>query len=274
MTTSAGPTPSAAEQFHQLHQGPILVLPNAWDVASARLVEEAGASAVATTSAGLSWSWGVADGEHLGLERILDLTRRVVDAVDVPVTTDLEAGYAPDLDGLARNLRAVLDAGAVGVNVEDGLPGGLRPLAEQAARIAALRQEAGAGLFVNARTDTYWRAVGAAGQSLLDETVRRAEAYLEAGASGIFVPGVKDRGVIEALVARIPAPVNILVGPGSPTIPELADLGVARASAGSAIALAAYGLVRRAATELLGAGTYTELEGAADYPTMNALLSR
>ncbi|MGZ4698409.1 MAG: isocitrate lyase/PEP mutase family protein [Oryzihumus sp.] len=273
MTTSAGPAPSAAERFHQLHRGPILVLPNAWDVASARLVEEAGASAVATTSAGLSWSWGVADGEHLGLERILDLTRRVVDAVDVPVTTDLEAGYAQDLDGLARNVRAVLDAGAVGVNVEDGLAGGLRPVAEQAARIAALRQEAGAGLFVNARTDTYWRAVGEA-EGRLDETVRRAEAYLEAGASGIFVPGIKDRGVIEGLVARIPAPVNILVGPGSPTIPELADLGVARASAGSAIALAAYGHVRRAAAELLGAGTYTELAGAADYPTMNALLSR
>ena len=150
---------------------------------------------------------------------------------------------------------------------------GLRPVAEQAARIAALRQEAGAGLFVNARTDTYWRAVGEA-EGRLDATVRRAEAYLEAGASGIFVPGIKDRGVIEALVARIPAPVNVLVGPGSPTIPELADLGVARASAGSAVALAAYGLVRRAAAELLGAGTYTELAGAEAYPTMNALLSR
>lgn len=273
MTTSPEPVPGAAERFHQLHQGPILVLPNAWDVASARLVEEAGATAVATTSAALSWSWGAADGEELGLETVLDLTRRIVDAVDLPVTTDFEAGYAQDLDALAENVRAVLDAGAVGINFEDGFDGGLLPVAEQAARIAAIRQEAGAGLYVNARTDPYQRAVGAP-EGRLDETVRRAEAYLEAGASGIFVPGVKDRGVIEQLVARIPAPVNILVGPGSPTIPELADLGVARASAGSAIAQAVYGHVRRAATELLGPGTYTELAGAADYPTMNALLSR
>ncbi|GAA1244766.1 isocitrate lyase/PEP mutase family protein [Oryzihumus leptocrescens] len=273
MTTSTGPVSSAAERFHQLHQGPILVLPNAWDVASARLVEDAGAAAVATTSAGLSWSWGVADGEELGLETTLDLTRRVVHAVDVPVTTDLEAGYAHDLDGLAANVRAVLDAGAVGVNFEDGLAGGLRPVEGQVARIAAVRQEAGAGLYVNARTDTYLRAVGAP-EDRLDETVRRAEAYLGAGASGIFVPGLADLRIIEALVARIPAPVNILVGPGSPTIRELAEVGVARASAGSAIAQAVYGHVQRAAAELLGPGTYTELAGAADYPTMNALLSR
>ena len=273
MTDSQVPASSAAERFHQLHRGAILVLPNAWDVASARLAEEAGASAVATTSAGLSWSWGVADGEELGLQTVLDLTRRVVGAVDVPVTTDLEAGYAEGPDELAANVRAVLDAGAVGINVEDALGGGLRPAAEQAARITAVRREAGGGLFVNARTDTFLRAVGEP-EGRLEETVRRAEAYLEAGASGIFVPGLDDLRVIEVLVARVPAPVNILVGPGSPTIHELAQVGVARASAGSSIAQAVYGHARRAAAELLGPGTYGELAGAADYPMLNALLSR
>ncbi len=265
-----------ADRFHELHRDQILVLPNAFDVASARIVRQAGASAVATTSAGVSWSWGASDGEGIQLAAVLDLARRMVAVVDVPVSVDIEDGFAEELDGLSETIRQVLETGVVGINIEDANADGLREVTAQAARLERVRSAAKAArvdLFVNARTDTYLRGYGEPGDRL-DETVRRAEAYLEAGASGIFVPGVSDPNIIEALVRRIDAPLNILVGPGSPTIKQLADLGVARASAGSSIAEAVYGHVRQAAAELLQDGTYSELGDGSDYPVFNALMSQ
>ncbi|WP_330460830.1 isocitrate lyase/phosphoenolpyruvate mutase family protein [Streptomyces sp. NBC_00820] len=275
------PLLESALAFRALHvPGRPLVLPNAWDAVSAAVVEEAGAAAVATTSAGLAWALGAADGDRLERERALEAVGRIARTVRVPVTADIESGYAADAAGVADTVRAVLAAGAVGVNIEDARhtrheEGGepLRPVAEQAERIAAARaaaDAAGVPLYVNARIDTFLRGDGG-----VDHTLERAAAYLAAGADGIFVPGTVDPGTVKALVAGVDAPLNVLVGPGAPPVAELAALGVARISAGSAIAQAAHALVRRAARELLEEGTYGELADASfDHGALNRLLTR
>lgn len=289
--TNPNPTHETALAFRALHiPGRPLVLPNAWDTASARLVEEAGAAAVATTSAGLAWDLGTADGDRLDRDRALGAVARVAAAVRVPVSADIESGYAKDAAGVGDTIRAVLAAGAVGVNIEDALygregdggegddgegagdggRGPLRPVAEQAERIAAARaaaDAAGVPLFINARIDTVLRGAGG-----VEETLERAAAFLAAGADGIFVPGAVDPGTVKSLVAGVEGPLNVLAGPGAPSVAELAALGVARISTGSSIAQAAHAVVRRAARELLSAGTYDSLTGGLDYVELNTLL--
>lgn len=259
------------------HAGTPLVLANAWDVASAVIVESTGASAVATTSAGVAWSLGVPDGNLLGRGRAVELVARVCRAVDVPVTADIESGFADDSRGVGDTVRAVLESGAVGVNIEDVSPDSddaLRPASDQAERIEAARAAAdsfGVGLFINARVDTYLRGVGEAA-SRLRATVARAEAYLAAGADGIFVPGVVDLPTIGQLVSALPAPLNVLVGPGAPSVAELTRLGVRRISLGSTVAAAAYAVVERAARELTTTGTYESVRGGLAYDRINLLV--
>jgi 2-methylisocitrate lyase-like PEP mutase family enzyme len=261
-----------ATRFHALHvPGTPLALANAWDGASARIVAATGAPAVATTSAGVAWGLGVADGGGMDRERAVALIRRVVDTVEVPVTADVEDGFGADADAVAETVAQVIAAGAVGINIEDGP----RDPAELAARITAARRAADAAgipLFVNARIDVFLFGLGAE-QDRLGETLARAERYLAAGASGIFVPGVAAPDTIAALVKGIAAPLNVMVGPGAPTVAELAALGVARVSLGAAVAEAAYGLVRRAAEELAKSGTYTAVENGMPYPELNGLMS-
>ncbi|MER7206869.1 isocitrate lyase/phosphoenolpyruvate mutase family protein [Streptosporangium sp. NPDC000239] len=268
-----------AELFHSLHRGGTpLVLANVWDVAGARLVEEAGAGAVATTSAGVAWSLGAPDGDRLDRDRAIDLIARIAAAVDLPVTADIESGFADTPEGVAETVGRVIAAGAVGVNIEDALYGGdtpLRPVEEQCERLAAARraaEEAGIPLYVNARTDVYLRQVGETPKERFEAAVERAEAYLAAGASGVFVPGVVDPETVAALTGAVAAPLNILVGPGAPTVAELAALGVARVSLGSSIVGAAYAVIWEATREVLASGTYTPLEGALDYGRLNAIL--
>ncbi|MEU5400721.1 isocitrate lyase/phosphoenolpyruvate mutase family protein [Streptomyces sp. NPDC005963] len=260
-----------ARLFRSLHvPGDPLILPNAWDAASARVVVSAGAAAIATTSAGIAWSLGHGDGDRLSREQALGAISRITSAVDLPVTADVERGYATDPAGVGDTVRGVLAAGAVGINLEDTL----RPVAEQVARIAAARRaadETGVPLFINARIDTHRLPPGDRA-TWLDETLTRAGAYATAGADGIFVLSAPDTAAISALVASTPLPVNVLAGPGTPSVSALATTGVARISAGSAIAEAAYALVRRAAHELLTEGTTTTLEGGYDYAALNALL--
>jgi 2-methylisocitrate lyase-like PEP mutase family enzyme len=269
-----------AQHFRNLHtNGNILVLPNAWDVASAKIVEEAGAKAVATTSAGVAWSLGAPDGDQLDRGRALDLIARVANAVSVPVTADIESGYARDAKGVAETIEGVIAAGAVGVNIEDSvLSGGpaLRPVEEQAERIAAARQAAdtsGVPLFINARVDAYLFEIGDP-DGRLQATLDRAEAYLAAGADGVFVPGVADIDLIDTLARSIAKPLNVMAGPGSPAIAELAQHGVARVSIGPAIAKMAYAVTRQAATELLTSGTYDSVAGGLDFGELNQLLAR
>jgi 2-methylisocitrate lyase-like PEP mutase family enzyme len=268
-----------ATRFRSLHiPGRPLVLANAWDAASARISEAAGVSAVATTSAGLAWSLGAPDGDALGREQALEALTRIVAAVSLPVTADIESGYAADPAGIAETIQGVLTAGAVGVNLEDALTDGPVPLrdpAEQADRIAAARAAADAvqiPLFINARIDTYLRGVGDP-HDRLAATLARASAYLAAGADGIFVPGVVDAETITELVAATAAPLNIMVGPGAPVVEELAALGVARASLGSSIAAAAYALMQRAVREALDTGTYSTVDDQIGYGELNALLA-
>ncbi|MEV4620035.1 isocitrate lyase/phosphoenolpyruvate mutase family protein [Asanoa sp. NPDC049573] len=248
--------------FRSLHRaGQPLVLPNAWDAASARLIEEAGAAAVATTSAGVAWSLGAGDGGTIGQRAAIDLVARVVATVNVPVTADVEDGYG-DIDG---TIRGIGDAGAVGVNLEDGLA----TPEEHADRIRAAR-DAG-DLFVNARIDTYLRALGDPA-TRFQNTLDRAAAYVAAGADGIFVPGVADPETIAKLAKEISAPLNVMAGPGSPTVGELAALGVARVSVGPAITLAAYAATRAAARELLTKGTYDALDADLGFGETDALM--
>nr|WP_296064743.1 isocitrate lyase/phosphoenolpyruvate mutase family protein [uncultured Actinoplanes sp.] len=255
-----------AALFRSLHvPGTPLVLANAWDVASARIAEEAGSRAVATTSAGVAWSLGAPDGDVIDRESAVAAIRRVVAAVRVPVTADIESGFGDTPAEVAETVRAVVAAGAVGVNIEDGL----RDVGEQSERYAAARSAAGDDLYLNARIDTYLRGSGD-----FADTVARAEAYLAAGADGIFVPGVVDPETVAALAAKIPAPLNVLAGPGAPSVPELARLGVARVSLGSGVAQAAYAVVRKATREALTAGTYDSTADALTFGELNALIQR
>ncbi|MGH8793512.1 MAG: isocitrate lyase/PEP mutase family protein [Stackebrandtia sp.] len=273
MTTNA----DRHARFRSLHvPGRPLCLPNAWDVASARVIEDAGAAAVATTSAGVAWSLGRPDGDKLDRDRAVDLIARTAAAVAAPVTADIESGYASTVNDIPDTIAGVVQAGAVGVNIEDALAGGdtpLRPIDEQAERLAAARAAAaGIPLFVNARVDTYLLGVGDPA-ARFDATVERAAAYLRSGADGIFVPGVVDLDVVAALVEAVAAPLNVMAGPGAPTVKELADVGVARISLGPGIAMAAYAVAATSAREFLAQGTYSSLEAGLDFGFLNNLMA-
>lgn len=261
-----------ATLFHSLHtsQHP-LALSNAWDVASAVVIEAAGAPAIATTSAGVAWSLGAPDGDRLDRSRAVAVITAITAAVEVPVTADIEGGLAPTPDGVADTVTAVLEAGAVGINIEDGS----RAPETMSMNVAAARRSAdaaGVPLYINARTDVFLAGIGDPEQRLA-ETIERARRYVDAGASGIFVPGVGDAETIAALTSAISVPVNILVGHGALTVSELAALGVGRVSLGSDVALAAYAVAQRAAAELLATGTYESTQDALEYGTLNSLLS-
>jgi 2-methylisocitrate lyase-like PEP mutase family enzyme len=272
--TSRADLAAAFRRLHRPQDGAILVLPNAWDALSARVIEDAGARAIATTSAGVSWALGRPDGQSVTRTDMIEAVRRIVRAVRVPVTADVESGYGSGSpEDVAETVRAILEAGAVGINLEDA-PGRsgqamLRPQ-EQEARIAAARSAGGADLFINARVDVYLRQVGPE-SARLDETVRRARAYIGAGADGVFVPGVMDAPTIGRLAGAVGAPLNVMVSAGAPSVGELARLGVARVSVGPAITRAVMATIRNATRELLGAGTYDALAQGIPFAEANAL---
>ncbi|HEX6524513.1 MAG TPA: isocitrate lyase/phosphoenolpyruvate mutase family protein [Streptosporangiaceae bacterium] len=266
-----------ATRFRALHRGAVLVLPNAWDAASAALIEAAGAAAIATTSAGVSWAMGAPDGHGLGRQCMTEAVTRIVRAVSVPVSADIEGGYGPGASDVSDTVRAVIEAGAVGINLEDS-PGAdgepLLAVSAQAERIAAARaaaDSAGVDLFINARTDVYLLGVGDPGHRPGDVRAR-AQAYADAGADGLFVPGLIDLGTIAALASG-PLALNVMAGPGAPAVRELAAAGVARVSVGSAIAQSAYQVASRAAAELLSTGTYQRLIDAIGFGDLNKLLT-
>ena len=238
-TQGASDQRAAARQFHSLHvRGQPLVLFNAWDAGSARAVADAGAKAIATGSWSVAAANGFADGEQLPFAFAMENLRRIVQAVALPVTIDLESGYGETPAAVGATVAATLDAGAIGCNLEDSFPadGSLRDIADQVTRLAAARRaadDAGMALFINARTDVFFQTSAAAHDAaMVDAALERARAYAAAGASGLFVPGV----VAEALIARIaeasPLPVNIMAMPGVPDRKRLAHLGVARISHG------------------------------------------
>lgn len=276
--------PQLADAFRRLHQpdaGGILVLPNAWDAMSAAVIEDAGARAIATTSAGVAWALGRTDGEGLTRDQMINAVERITRVVRIPVTADVERGYGDGTPAdVAETVRRVIGAGAVGINLEDAPGRGgatLMDVDEQVERIAAAREAAsteGVELYINARIDPYLAQAGAP-EGRFDETVRRARAYVAAGASGVFVPGVADAETLRALVPAVGAPLNVMAGRGaSLTIAELQALGVARVSLGPALTLAVMAQIRRAAAEVLEQGTYSAMQGGLTFPEANALFAR
>jgi 2-methylisocitrate lyase-like PEP mutase family enzyme len=267
-----------AIQFRQLHRGPrALVLPNAWDVASARIIEEAGFPAIATTSAGIAFSLGYPDGQHIPREEMIARIGRIVRAVKLPVTADVEAGYGSTPEDAARTTRDLIDAGAVGLNLEDASGDPDHPLLElvlavqkiKAVRAAAAQRRV--PMVVNARTDVYLLP-GSDPEAQYADALRRLTAYRYAGAECVFAPGLKDAPTIGRLVKDVICPLNILAVSGSPSVPELEKLGVARVSLGSGPMRATLTLLRRLAEELQTAGTYSALEGAVPHAEMNKIL--
>lgn len=265
-----------ADLLRRLHAGPrILVLANAWDVASARVIASAGVPALASSSAGVAYALGHPDGQRIGRAEMLDMVRRIAAAVEVPVSADVEAGYGTTPESAAETARGVVAAGAVGMNLEDtGASGELLALELQVERIRAARaaaDAAGVPLVVNARTDAFG-VPGLAADARLPEAVRRANAYLEAGADCAFVPFVSERRLLERLAREVRGPLNVLGTPAAPPIPELERMGVRRVSVGSGIARAAYGRALRIALELKERGTYELMaDGAVTYADMQRM---
>ncbi|HEY9472360.1 MAG TPA: isocitrate lyase/phosphoenolpyruvate mutase family protein [Mycobacteriales bacterium] len=267
---------SRAALLRSFHQGQVLVLPNAWDAGSAAVMAAAGARAIGTTSGGMSWSHGCPDGQQMSRADMVAAIARIVAAVEVPVTADIEGGYGPAPADVGATVEAVVAVGAAGVNLEDSLPtgGALFDTEAQSLRLAAARTAAADNgvpeLVVNARTDVFLFGIGEP-EGRLDEVLVRAGRYAQAGADCLFVPGVTDLDTVRSLVAASPLPVNVMAGPGGPSVTDLAAAGVQRISVGTAIAQAAYTLARRATRELVESGTYNSLDDAMDFVAMNSL---
>lgn len=270
-----------AEQFRKLHRGPrTLVLPNAWDVASARILEELGYPAIATTSAGIAFSLGYPDGQRVSRDQMLEVVARIAHAVRVPVTADMESGYGTTVKDMTETTKALIAAGAIGLNLEDVTGDDESSHVEvklQVEKIGAIREisaSLGVPLVLNARTDIYLMPIGPV-ETRFDRTVERLRAYRQAGAECLFAPGVQDRETIAKLVRALEAPLNILLTPACPPLRELEKMGVARASAGSAAMRATLGLLRRIGKELMEAGTYSLLQdGAVPFAEVNQILAR
>ena len=241
----------------------MLVLPNAWDAGSARIFVEAGFKALATTSAGIAFSLGYPDGERISRDEMLAAVSRITRRIDVPITADMEAGYGMAPQAVAETVRRVIDAGAVGMNLEDRMEEKRLidfPLAVE--RVGAARAAADAAsipFVLNARTDAFG-APELPPEQRLEEAVRRGNAFRAAGADSVFVPFAGDHGTIEQLVRLIHAPLNILGTPNAPSLKEMAALGVRRVTFGSAPMRATLGLIRRMAREWKEKGTYATLE--------------
>jgi 2-methylisocitrate lyase-like PEP mutase family enzyme len=270
-----------AEELRKLHGVPkALVLPNAWDVASARVLEELGYPAIATTSAGVAFALGYPDGQRISRDEMLEVVARIARAVRVPVTADMESGYGTKPAEMVETARATVEAGAVGLNFEDVTGDTESSQVDtdlQVQKIRAIREASaalGVPLVINGRTDIYLMPIGPEA-TRFERTVERLRAYRTAGADCLFAPGVTDRGLIEKLVKAVAAPLNILATQGCPPIPELEKIGVRRISIGSGVMRSTLGLVRRIGKELLEKGTYSSVfDGTIPYPEVTALIER
>jgi 2-methylisocitrate lyase-like PEP mutase family enzyme len=270
-----------ARQFLALHdRRKTLMLPNAWDVASARIFEEAGFPAVGTSSAGIANALGYPDGQKISRSEMLAVVHRIVEAVRVPVTADMEAGYGVKPEEVAQTAREVLAAGAVGMNLEDAIhdrPDLLADLSLQKERIRAVVEtsaRASVPFVLNARTDVFLAGIGSP-ETRLARTVERLNAYRGAGAQCLFAPGVKDRETIAQLARGVRGPLNILATAGTPPVADLEKLGVARVSVGSGAMRATLGLLARIARQLREEGSFSLMtEGAMTYADANRLFTR
>ncbi|SRR5438105_1078001 len=270
-----------AEQFRKLHHGPrTLLLPNAWDVASARILEECGHPAIATSSAAVAFSLGYPDGQRISRDEMLEVCGRIARAVNIPVTADLEAGYGSTVKDMLDTVKAAIAAGIIGMNLEDVTgddESSQVPTSLQVEKIRAIVETAkslGVPFVLNARTDVYLMPIGPEA-TRFERTVERLRAYRDAGASCLFAPGVYDRDTIAKLLKAAEAPLNILANPACPPIAELERIGVARVSAGSGLMRAAMGTVQRVAKEILEKRSFdTMFVGATPYVDLNRMMPR
>jgi 2-methylisocitrate lyase-like PEP mutase family enzyme len=265
---------SLVARFHALHRGPdLLVLANAWDAGSALLIESLGARAIATTSAGLAWSHGYPDGDSLPPSLAVATAAEITRAVRVPVSIDFEEGYSDDPDTVAQLVAKLIDVGVVGINIEDGSAAPDR-LCRKIEAVRRMATALGVELFINARTDVYLRGLVPPSHRVA-ETCTRAARYREAGASGLFVPGIVEKDEIAAIAREVTLPLNVMLAAGLAPAAELARVGVRRLSCGSAIAEAVWGRVRSLAGGFLRDGVeLPSVEEAMSYGALNVLNSR
>ncbi len=266
-----------AEDFRALHHGKrILILPNGWDVPSARMFEDAGFPAVATSSAGMLVSLGYPDGEVIGRDEFVSAVGRIARVLSVPLSADVVAGFGKTTKEVLVTVKAILRTGAVGINIEDFAHATkkLYPIERQVENVKAIKklgETIGIPLVINARTDALRFAEGDEG-ARFKEAVRRATAYRDAGADCVYPMGLVDADPIASFVRALDFPINVMVRKGLPPIGELERLGVARMSFGPSPSYAAMGLLKRAAKEVLEQGTYENLvEGAITFDELNAL---
>jgi 2-methylisocitrate lyase-like PEP mutase family enzyme len=270
-----------AEKLRKLHQGPrLLALPNAWDVVSARILEEVGHPAIATSSAAVAFSLGYPDGQRISRGEMLDAVARITRAVRVPVTADLESGYGKTPEEIADFTKAMVASGAVGLNFEDVTGDDESTHVElglQVQKIRAIRETAaalGVPVVINARTDIYLMPIGPE-TTRFQRTVERLHAYRDAGADCLFVPGLCDREIIAKLVEAVDAPLNILASAGCPSLEDLEKMGVARVSAGSSAMRAAMVAFQRVAKDWLAHGSYDSLhQVTVPYAELNQMMAR
>src|SRR5438105_12169709 len=263
---------SKAEALRALHRGPrLLLLPNAWDAMSARIVASEGFPAIATTSGGLAWALGYPDGEAAPWDEVVAATARIARTVSVPVTADIETGYGDTPEAVARSIGDIIGAGAVGVNLEDGMRGGpapLRSVEDMVARIRAAREAAraaGGPLVIHARTDLYLKNIGDE-QNRFDEAVARGRAYLAAGADCVYPITLRDPATIGRLVQALKAPVNINVRAGYPSFAELEALGIARVTTSTHLTLVALAATRQVARELKTTVSFDAIDTSGGHP--------
>jgi 2-methylisocitrate lyase-like PEP mutase family enzyme len=261
----------SSQPFRDLHQGPgLLLLPNAWDAVTARLIESLGAKAIATMSAGLAWSHGYPDGNALPEGRLIAAIREIARVIRVPLTVDIEAGYSDDPDAVARLVTRILAVGVVGINIEDGAG----PPELLCKKIAAIRDQvahSGFDLFINARTDVYLRGVASA-EAAIEEIISRSSRYRAAGCDGLFVPGLSAVDAMAMISTAIaPMPLNIMAVPNLPSMDTLQKNGVRRLSAGSSIAQAALGRTSQLVSGFLAGALAEMFKVSADYGAVNRL---
>ena len=264
----------STQAFRSLHQGPgVLLLPNAWDAGSARLIESLGAKAIATTSAGLAWSRGYSDGDILPDGQLVSAAREIARVIRVPLTVDMEGGYSEDPRSVAELAARIIDAGAVGINIEDG-EGTPKLLAEKIEKARKTAQSLGVDVFINARTDVYLAEIGTP-ESRVGETVERAARYREAGADGIFVPGLSEPADIRAIASEVKMPLNVMAVPDLPDAKELKKLGVRRLSSGTAIPQMIWSRVTELAKGFLSKGESKPLfQNSMPYSKLQELCKR
>ena len=259
------------KQFRALHaKGALLLLPNSWDAASARATQEAGAKAIATSSAAVAWCHGYKDGEGMPLEVVLTATREVMHAVGLPVTVDSEAGYSADPASVAAHVMTLIDLGVAGINIEDGTDKPELLVAKIKAIKAAARAK-NADIFINARADVYLKNL-VPDDAKLAELIRRGNLYRGAGADGFFAPALHDLNEIKDVIGAVDLPLNILLMRMTPPIPAMKEAGVRRVSVGASLGRAAYGLTMRATKMLLDEGKPDAIHAASgDSPEFNKL---